>query len=291
MTNSNNLTFSKQICAIMQKNLPDSKNVYNKAEVRKMKNFLDTDLDVSEIVIALKVSAGQGAAVHKNRGSHGFAMFSEGVKKYCFGNEKLTVRKHDIVYMPKFSDYHVETIEEGDCYAINFDFPEDFVFEPFVFTPKNPAAFMNAFKSAEKAWRTKSDGYVYKCKSELYSILYGMRSERAASYLPSSKLGIITPAVELIHEKYTFEHLSVSELAEICGISSEYFRFLFKKNFGTSPVKYINELRISRAKELLLSEMYSVATAAEMSGFSDMSYFSREFKKMTGVSPSKFAAE
>ncbi len=256
-----------------------------------MKNFLKTDLDVSEIVIALKVPSEHGAVVHKNRTSHGFAMFSEGVKRYCFGNEKLTVGKHDIIYMPKFSDYHVETHEEGGCYAINFDFSEDFVFEPFVFTPKNPVAFMNAFKSAEKAWRTKGDGYIYKCKSELYSILFEMRSERVAGYLPSSKLGIITPAVELIHEKYTVEHLSVSELSDVCGVSPEYFRALFKKNFGISPVKYINELRISRAKELLLSGMYSVTNAAEMSGFSDMSYFSREFKKKTGVSPSKFVAE
>lgn len=256
-----------------------------------MKDFLDIDLDVSEIVIAIKVPAGHGNAVHKNRASHGFAMFSEGEKRYCFNNKKLTVRKNDIVYMPKFSDYHVETAEEGACYAINFDFPEAFVFEPFVFSPKNPAAFMESFKNAEKAWRLKTDGYVYKCKSELYSILFGMRSERAAGYLPPSKFGIITPAVNLIHEKYASEILSISDLSYMCGVSPEYFRLLFKKNFGISPLKYINNLKISRAKELLMSGMYSVATSAEMSGFTDMSYFSREFKKITGVSPSRFVSE
>ena len=256
-----------------------------------MKNFLDADLDVSEIVIALKIPAGHGTAVHKNRGSHGFAIFTGGKRKYCFKEKKIPIGKLEIIYMPKFSDYHVETSENGECYAINFDFPEDYFFEPFSFIPKNPAVFLDSFRNAEKTWRTKSDGYIYKCKAELYSVLFGMRSERAAGYLPASKFGIITPAVKLIHEKYTSGNLSVSELAELCGVSPEYFRLLFKKSFGISPVKYINNLKISRAKELLASGMYSVATAAEMSGFPDMSYFSREFKKITGMPPSRFVTE
>lgn len=255
-----------------------------------MNSIFNEDLNVSEIVVALKVCAGQGQVTHRNRESHGFAIFPGGKLRYCFKNKKLPVGKNEIIYLPKFSNYHAEVFESTDCYVINFDFSEDRVFEPFVFTPKNPASFMNAFKSAEKAWRTKSDGYVYKCKSELYSVLCGMCSERAAGYLPSSKLGIITPAVELIHQKYTVEHLSVTELSDACGVSPEYFRALFKKNFGISPVKYINGLRILRAKELLLSGMCSVSNAAEMSGFSDMSYFSREFKKATGAAPSKFTS-
>ncbi|MBE6572545.1 MAG: helix-turn-helix transcriptional regulator [Ruminococcaceae bacterium] len=264
------------------------KNVYNGIEVRKMKQLLDRDLDVSEIVIALKVPGGYGTDIHRDRASHGFAMFSEGLKKYYFDNKTVVVRKNEIVYMPKFSNYKVETIEEGTCHAINFDFPEDHIFEPFVFSPKNPTAFMESFKNAEKAWRTKTDGYVYKCKAELYSILFGMRSQRAAGYLPLSKLRIIAPAIDLIHEKYSSDHLTVSKLAQACDISPEYFRMLFRRNFGISPIKYINDLKLTRAKELLLSGMYSVATAAEMAGYSDISYFSREFRKNVGVPPSEY---
>ncbi|MBQ8232699.1 MAG: helix-turn-helix domain-containing protein [Lachnospiraceae bacterium] len=50
--------------------------------------------------------------------------------------------------------------------------------------------------------------------------------------------------------------------------------------------KYINNLKISRAKELLSSGMYTVTQAAEMSGYTDVSHFSREFKKATGAAPS-----
>ena len=74
----------------------------------------------------------------------------------------------------------------------------------------------------------------------------------------------------------------------MCGITPEYFRKLFCGFYGVSPIKYINALKLSRAEELLASQMYSVTEAAEMSGYTDMSHFSREFKKHTGMSPTEF---
>ena len=71
----------------------------------------------------------------------------------------------------------------------------------------------------------------------------------------------------------------------MCGITPEYFRKLFKSFYGISPLKYINNLKITHAKELLASGMYSVTEAALQSGYIDMSYFSREFKKASGNSP------
>lgn len=71
----------------------------------------------------------------------------------------------------------------------------------------------------------------------------------------------------------------------MCGITPEYFRKIFKAYYGVSPLKYINALKITHAKELLDSGMYSVTEAALRSGYTDLSYFSREFKKETGNSP------
>ena len=65
---------------------------------------------------------------------------------------------------------------------------------------------------------------------------------------------------------------------------------LFKKFYGVTPIKYINQLKLKRAKELLYSGMYSVSEAAYHSGFSDLSHFCRFFKKNIGVLPSEYAA-
>ena len=50
----------------------------------------------------------------------------------------------------------------------------------------------------------------------------------------------------------------------------------------------INELKLSQAGELIRSGMYGISDAAELSGFADLSYFSREFKKHFNITPSEY---
>lgn len=74
----------------------------------------------------------------------------------------------------------------------------------------------------------------------------------------------------------------------MCDISEDYFRRIFKNTFGISPRKYINNMKISYSNELITSGMYTITEAAELSGYTDMSYFSREFKKAFGVCPADY---
>lgn len=253
-----------------------------------MKDFLNTDFDISKIIAALQVPAGSGDAVHINRPSHGLAIHLEGRKIYRFeGRKPMVVQKNDIIYMPKGSSYLVKAERQGECFAINFDFYEDKTFEPLVFHTKNSLRFIEAFKRAAKVWQTKQPGYISACKAELYSVLSAMEKE-FSSYLSGEKQALISPAVEYIHENYTTENISIAKISEMCGITPEYFRSIFSSQFGTSPVKYINSLKLTRAKELLGSGLYSVGEAAALSGFSDMAHFSREFKKNVGICPSKY---
>ena len=67
-----------------------------------------------------------------------------------------------------------------------------------------------------------------------------------------------------------------------------YFISFFKKYFGTSPLKYVNEARLNQAKRLLKSTDESVAQIAEETGFRDLYHFSKRFKASTGYSPSDF---
>ena len=107
-------------------------------------------------------------------------------------------------------------------------------------------------------------------------------------YLPKSKQLLIQPAIDYIHKHYTEELINVQGLSELCGISYNYLRQLFETLYGVSPIKYINALKITRAKELLSSGLYTVHETAYLSGFSDLSHFSRFFKKCVGVFPNEF---
>ena len=69
------------------------------------------------------------------------------------------------------------------------------------------------------------------------------------------------------------------------GVTSRRFGELFRHAFATTPNRYLITRRIERAKELLAAEGVSVTEVAELCGFSDVYYFSKVFKRETGMAP------
>ena len=255
-----------------------------------MLDFMKANLVVTEIITACHVNKLTSEAIHNDRSSHGVVFFESGERVYDFSDGKSLYPKiNQILYLPKGSTYRVDTNDENrSCYAINFQLIDDSVYEPFVFKPKNFQLFFDCFKNAERAWRQRNIAFEMSCKADLYTILCNMQKEFNNKYMSSSKRGIIEPALTYIHQNYMSEAINACNLSEMCGISYEYFRQLFQNYYGCSPIKYINNLRLSRAKGLLQSGMYSVSEVAYQSGFTSLSHFSRFFKAGTGVLPSEY---
>ncbi len=83
--------------------------------------------------------------------------------------------------------------------------------------------------------------------------------------------------------------LSVDSFAQAMGMSRSVFYLNMKRVLGSTPNNFIQEARIARAKELLRARAGNVSEVAYRCGFSDPKYFSRCFKKATGVSPSEYS--
>jgi len=93
--------------------------------------------------------------------------------------------------------------------------------------------------------------------------------------------------VKYITEHYA-EPLKVSQLAEMTYLSPRHFTRIFKEYFHTTPMNFITNCRLQRARLLLAEKNYSITQVANECGFSDSNYFARQFKKAFGVSPSEY---
>ena len=122
---------------------------------------------------------------------------------------------------------------------------------------------------------------------DLYSILVSLTSSHAEHYLPAEKQKKINPAMEYISQHYA-EKITNDRLAEITGMSNVYFRKLFTAVMGVSPIAYVHRFRIQKAKEMLKSDYGTLTDVAQSLGYSSLYDFSRDFKKHTGIAPSKY---
>ncbi|WP_077611107.1 response regulator [Clostridium sp. Marseille-P2415] len=101
------------------------------------------------------------------------------------------------------------------------------------------------------------------------------------------KAHVITNVQKYINNHVT-EKLSLNEVAGVFGLSPNYLSILFKKNCQLGFSEYIAQAKINRAKALLLEQDMKIYEAADQLGFESAFYFSKVFKKVTGLSPREF---
>ena len=93
--------------------------------------------------------------------------------------------------------------------------------------------------------------------------------------------------IESMHSSYNARH-SVRELAQQCHLSVYRFIHNFKSRTGFPPLEYLTRVRIEKAQELLANSALGISEISSIIGYENPLYFSRVFKKRTGVSPSSY---
>jgi AraC family transcriptional regulator len=99
---------------------------------------------------------------------------------------------------------------------------------------------------------------------------------------------VIKRAIDFINANLT-KPLSLEKIAESTGLSPFHFARLFKQSVGFSPHQFILRQRIQRAKHLLMRGDLPLSSVATEVGFYDQSHFGLHFKRITGLSPKRFA--
>ncbi|GAA0382308.1 AraC family transcriptional regulator [Paenibacillus motobuensis] len=104
------------------------------------------------------------------------------------------------------------------------------------------------------------------------------------------KAQVLEKARTYIEEHYG-EELTIQRLAEVAEFSPKYFADMFKKTYGHSVMDYVTQVRMAKAKQLMLSSGALLKEIAPLVGYKDEFYFSRKFKKEMGLSPSAYMKE
>lgn len=224
------------------------------------------------------------------------ALARSGCAYYETEDGAFPVKKGDVLFFRKGEKRAAASSQEDpwtfvsvafDLIPLGKDPAEEIHTIPTVTTPGDLSPYLRTFDKLQECWDLRDDGALLRCRGLICDILSRLIRESKGADTPSPHDAAIEQIKNLIAENHA-RTFSAEILAETVGLSCSHFRALFKKKTGESVIQFQNRLKIAKACDLLKSGSCNVTEAAYATGFSDVYYFSRLFKKITGQSPSHY---
>lgn len=135
------------------------------------------------------------------------------------------------------------------------------------------------------------EGFQLAVKGLLFQFIFLLVSNQSPqenpALLQTKSLEKMKTILKYVEEHYA-ERITVEDMADLTYYSKSHFMKFFKAHMGTGFIEYLNDYRLSMAERLLRSSDHSVLDIAQMSGFDNLSYFNRIFKRKYGISPGKY---
>ena len=226
--------------------------------------------------------------------------FLDGACRVINGNEELPVKAGDIVVINSEALHYVKAKDMPCRYillqldAACFDatgFPiSGSVIEKIIDDDGIREIMKNALAEQEK----KMPYYQENVKAMMFQLLVIIFRKHLAGDVRnqdhSSKAKLVKQIAEYINGHYR-ENLTVETVGSVCGYSRFYISKTFKEVTGITVTRYINATRIERAKSLIKSSNMNLSEIAMESGFMNLSYFSKVFKRFESISPVAYRAK
>ena len=219
-----------------------------------------------------------------NRTDHIIGINITGKAKHDLGYKHLDLEPDYIYFFNQKDDYDAVTTEVGYCYSVHFTTYEPIETESFCKKVSNTEEIVKRIRKIEAEW-LKSETGELTLLSGFYALCNMINQSYRASYAPKDHRAMTAREYIDLHFR---EKDCLACVVELSKLSQRRFGDIFKQHFGTTPGGYIISKKIDYAKQLLALGYLPVAEVAEMSGFSDVYYFSKMFKQEVGVAPGKF---
>ncbi len=228
---------------------------------------------------------------------------------YQVGEKEYQVSKGGMIVLNTLEEHTLKVLEypyERYVIQIRPDFFQHEVKYPEVIAVfiKRPADFSHLLTVTEPVWNYLHDVIremekEYLNRKKYWEMYVGADLRRmfitifreCADVLSMMKIGNgVTVAYNVMNylNHHFAEEISVNSIAAALFLNRDYISHVFKDETGYSVMAYVISLRINRAKLLLAETDRSITDIAMECGYTDFTYFSKQFKKHTNMSPSKF---
>lgn len=229
---------------------------------------------------AIKGECASGRPVYvSGRPFHSLSLRLCGEVVFDIDGKKYVSRGNGITFMPAGVGYTTQVQSKSTILVVHFQTKNSHLDSRPVFI-EDGTDIKSAFIQLCDRYRLDGEND-YQCMSLFYGILDAL--SKPQKNVPRR----IRHAKSFMDINYS-DNVNIAELAVQAQLSEVHFRNEFKKYYGTSPLAYLKQVRIDNAKQLLRSGYYTVTDVALACGFESISYFSYEFKRMTGVSPTEY---
>lgn len=246
-------------------------------------------MDLKDILV---ITNKPGHQISINLGEHFRIVYlSKGGTEFIFSDRMILVKSGDILYIPPNTSYSSKwdpdqpsTFFMLDLKLPNDDSNIDFGTQPRILFHDDYRFYDELLNEIERLSSDIPYGWLNRfslCMKVLYYISADSSNEKYGESYWKIRNGI-----RFIEENFTSDFL-VSDAADVCMMSTGHFRKTFTNLKGMSPVAYKNKLRIHKSMELLKSGQFNVSEAGQAVGINDVKHFSKLFKQITGITPSK----
>ncbi|MCH1982056.1 response regulator [Ruminococcus sp. OA3] len=150
----------------------------------------------------------------------------------------------------------------------------------------------NKISGSEEWMPEEFQNVFYHCTSvnEVFQRFLGLIQRIIEKEIEENRMVEIKPIklVKSYIQNHYAQPIKLEEMSEMAGFNSAYFSTMFKKETGQTLTEYILQVRMDKAKELLKNKEIKINDIPELIGVGDAKYFSKQFKKVSGLTPSQY---
>ena len=253
----------------------------------------ETDFTVTNVPIARYRKYPQGSSlVMKSRSFYGLTLILSGEMEMTIEGKTLVATPGDILLQRAKDTYRLDVKKEGGAEYIVISYqaePEETLLELLpsrLFSSEHLNRYRHACENIARVFESYGVCHKPLLRSLVQEILCTVIRDHYPNILSSEKNPV--EYAKQYMEQYFNRDLTSEHIAAVVGTSPSYLRSLFQKSEGISPIRYLNRIRVERAKEMLSSGMFALWEVADACGFQNVYYFNRVFKNHVGVPPGKY---